>query len=105
MNYDKIIILLFLFLMIIILSYEIFFHSIYLIKNIIKMDKVKRKSKLIEIAINSFIMGIVFTICFICIIGWISIFIILIYFSIGAFLGALISLEQPRPSIREIYHD
>lgn len=102
MNYEKIFILSFLFLIFVFIFYGIFSHSITLIKNICKMDKSKRKNKLIEIVINSFIMGIFFTICFLGIIGWISIFIILIYFCIGAFFGALISLEEPRPSPNEI---
>lgn len=102
MNYNQIFVLLLCFLIIIILLRGIFSYVIYQLKNILKKDTEKRKSKMIEIFIGSFIMGIIFTICFICIIGWITIFVTLIYFCFGAFFGALISLEEPRHSLKDM---
>lgn len=99
MNYNGIFVLLLCFSIIIILLSGIIYH----LKNIYKMDRKKRKSKLIDIFICSIILGIIFTICFIGIFGQISTSITLIYFGIGFFVGALIGLEEPRPLLNEIH--
>ena len=87
--------------MFLILTYDIIYHAIFLIKNIYKMERKKFMNKLIEIALGAITFGIVSICFFLSIIGWISFFALIFYFSIGVIFGALISLEEPRPSLKD----
>jgi hypothetical protein len=106
MNYENIIITSIFFLIFFglfgILSYEVFSHSIYLIKNIFKMERKNKILKLYQIVCTGFVFGIISDCFFIAIIGWTSIIAFIIYFCIGFFFGALVGLEEPRPSLSSI---
>lgn len=50
----------------------------------------------------SFIFGIFSIGFFISIIRWISVFSVFVYFCIGAMVGFLLSLEEPRPPLTNL---
>jgi len=98
MNYENIIIASICVLLFFGLIVEVFFHSIYLIKNIYKMDKTEKILKLYQVMCTGFVFGILSDFFFISIIGWTSIIAFMVYFCFGFFFGALIGLEEPRPN-------
>lgn len=87
--------LLIMFLLLSVLIPDIIFY----IKRIYRMEAIIKRAKLIEIICTAIVFGSVAIIGFLSVVGYISLFTLFVVFCIGGFIGALISLEDPRPSL------